>query len=98
MRTGIWCWRRADRNIEGTELSSSTVLYIPIDVCGDYFSTSRMCSASCTSGLYLKVWEWVGRYAGGGLVRGVRPFFPTMGGAGKEPASSPQNPSENWWS
>jgi hypothetical protein len=56
-------------------LSSSTVLYIPFDDGGDYFSTFRMCSASCTSGLYLRVWGWVGRYAGGGLVRVVRLFF-----------------------
>jgi hypothetical protein len=51
------------------------MLYILFDVCGDYFSTSRMCSTSCTSGLYLRVWGWVGRYAGGGLVRVVRSFF-----------------------
>jgi hypothetical protein len=44
-------------------LSPPAVLYIPIDVCGGYFSTSRrMCSApSCTSGMYLRVWGWVGR-------------------------------------
>jgi hypothetical protein len=35
----------------------------------------RMCSASCTSGLYLRVWGWVGPSAGGGLVRVVRSFF-----------------------
>ena len=57
------------------DLSPSTVLYIPIDACGDYFSTSRMCSTSCTSGLYLRVWGLVGRYAGGGLLRVVRLFF-----------------------
>jgi hypothetical protein len=55
-------------------LSPSTALYIPIDGSGDYFSTSRMCSTSCTSGLYLQVWRWVGRYAVGGLVRVVRSF------------------------
>jgi hypothetical protein len=57
------------------DLSPPTVLYIPFDDGGDYFSTSRMCSASCTSGMYLRVWGWVGRCAGGGLVRVVRPFF-----------------------
>jgi hypothetical protein len=56
-------------------LSPPTVLYIPIDACGDYFSTSWMYSASCTSGMYLRIWGWAGRYAGGGLVRVVRPFF-----------------------
>jgi hypothetical protein len=69
-------------------LSSSTVLHIPIDACGDYFSTSRMCSASGTSGLYLRVWGWVGRCAGGGLVRVVRLSFSAPAGPGKEPAAS----------
>jgi hypothetical protein len=34
-----------------------------------------MWSASSASGLYLRVWGLVGRYAGGGLLRVVRRFF-----------------------
>jgi hypothetical protein len=56
-------------------LSSSTVLYIPIDGGGDYFCTSRMCSTSCTSGLYLRVWGGDHRHAGGALVLDVRSLF-----------------------
>jgi hypothetical protein len=56
-------------------LSPSAVLYIPFHVCCTYVSTSRMWSASCAPGLYLRVWGLVGRYAGGGLLRVVRLFF-----------------------
>ena len=56
-------------------LSPSTVLHILIDVCGDYFSTSRMCSASCTSELYLRVWGGDPRHTGGAPVLDVRSFF-----------------------
>jgi hypothetical protein len=61
--------------IANSSAPAPTALYTPFDARGDYFSTSRMCSASCTSGLYIRVWGWVGRYAGGGLVRVVRLFF-----------------------
>jgi hypothetical protein len=74
----------------GDALSPSTVLYIPFDVCCTYVSTSRMWSASCASGMYLRVWGLVGRYAGGGLLRVVRLFF--RPGGPREGAGAAQNP------
>jgi hypothetical protein len=56
-------------------LSPPTVLYIPFDGGGDYFSTSRMCSASCASGLYLRVWGGDPRHGSGAPVRDVRSLF-----------------------
>jgi hypothetical protein len=54
---------RRGGNTHAPHVSPPTALYIPFGVCGDYFSTSRMWSASCTSGLYLQVWGLVVRYA-----------------------------------
>jgi hypothetical protein len=54
---------------------SSVLLYILIDACGDYFCTSRMCSASRTSGMYTRVWGGDPRHGSGGPVPVVRFFF-----------------------
>jgi hypothetical protein len=56
-------------------LSPPTALYIPFDARCAYLSTSRMCPASCASGMYLRVWGWDPRHGSGASVRDVRPFF-----------------------
>jgi hypothetical protein len=45
------------------KLSSSSVLYILVDACGECFCTSWMYSASRTSGMHLQIW-------GGDLLHG----------------------------
>ena len=55
-----------------------------------------MYSTSCTSGLYLRIWGWVGRYAGGAPVLDVRSFF-RPGGAREGARAARQNPRELCW-